>query len=162
MESLTETLLFILPWILLGTSLILYGHTITQYTSVRQQLEEAQNIIFISGKKLGEQSIELEETKEEARKWEKLATCPPISPIPDPVFNIISYEDNQLLCSRTLLPYNDKGRHNPEDIKRAESGFLKDISSFIYSELTDKGYEAEYYQEIYIAKPKKLHYEKGH
>lgn len=155
MESLFETLLFILPWLLLGASLILYGHKLMQYNSVCQQLKEAQGKIFISGKKLGERSIELEETKEEARKWEKLATCPPISPIPDPVFSV-DREDLTLLCSRTLLPYNDKGRHNPEDIKRAESGFLKDISSFIYSELTDKGYEAEYYQEIYVSNPKKI------
>lgn len=162
MESLTETLLFILPWILLGTSLIFYGHTITQYTSVRQQLEEAQqNIIFISGKKLEEQSLELEEAKQEAKKWEKLATCPPIHPVPDPIIRV-DRGDLKLLCYRTHLPYNGKGRHNPEDIKKSTDEFLKNISSYIYFELTDKGYEAEYYQEIYVSNPKKLHYEKGH
>lgn len=173
MESLTETLLFILPWLLLGTALIFYGHKDKQYKEACINLNEA----LINNKEYRDYNVKLEgkitgaefmgktyealyeKAKQEAKKWEKLATCPPITPVPDPVFRV-ERGDFKLLCSRTLLPYNEKGRRNPEDIKRAVSGFLEDISGFIYTELTDKGYAAEYYQEIYVANPKKLHYEK--
>lgn len=41
MGSLIETLLFILPWILLGTSLILYGYKNKQYSEACINLNEA-------------------------------------------------------------------------------------------------------------------------
>lgn len=156
MESLTETLFFILPWFLLGTSLIFYILKLTQYNSICQQLEEAQNIIFIAGKKLGEQSIELEETKEKARKWEKLTTCPPINPIPDPI--IVHKSNLQKVCIRTEVERSPVMREKA--IREGIDKLTDYIAPLVYSEFITENGTKYLYQEIYVAKPKKVHYEK--
>lgn len=167
MGSLFETLLFILPWLLLGTSLIFYGHKSSQYTEVCDQLKDAQNIIFITGEKLGEQSLELEKIKQEAKKWENLAIAPKFEPIKDP---LIINQEMKLLRAKTFIPAYELDSGGEQVYKSdrswqkaydaAQNDFLQEISDYVYRELYDQGYRAEYIQEIYVATPKKLSYEK--
>lgn len=78
MESLFETLLFILPWTLFGITLIAYGDKINKCREASETIKHLKSKI---NKLIETESVAMKE----AQYWEKLATCPPINPTPDPL-----------------------------------------------------------------------------
>lgn len=159
METLFETLLFILPWFLLGITLLMYGHKLTQYTSVRQELKEAleSNKRFMNT--IEEYRTLYNQAMETASNWEKLATCPPIQPTPD--INIIEAKMKRV-CSKITIPkiypYGRVSESNFKDhyaFKKAQHDFLQRLDEFVFSEARIVNQDIDIYFEIYVAKPEK-------
>ena len=95
---------------------------------------------------------------QEVEDWKRKAVTP-LENFPTPV--VFERAEVKPWVAKTELEQEwGTNKIRPGQVERATQEFLNSIRPFIYSELVRENGRAVYYQEIFISKPNKLHYEK--
>lgn len=98
----------------------------------------------------------LDEAERDVKMW-KARSLYPSMPTP-PVISAFS-DIKRCVGKKDLEQEWESDKILPGQVELATQEFLNTIRPFIYSELVRENGRAVYYQEIYLAKPEKSHYE---
>lgn len=139
-----------LPWMLFVASMItLYANILytgmlkTENENLKDQLSDAQSIIYTSGKKIGELTNEVED-------WKFKATCPTFDPPPTIEVNPFSV---QKIRYRIPIDYR-KRVPEEEQIRIAQGKLLKELIPYIHYETIKSDFETYLQLEIYVHEKK--------
>jgi len=162
MESLTE----LISWGLLAFTLYIAVNRSIRVDKLNIDLNGALGSNKIYRELIIEKNLKLEEywglfnkALENAKKWEKLSTCPPIQSMPDP---IVIYKNNlQKICIKTEIGGYPVMREKA--IREGIDKLTNFISPMVYSEFITINGTKYLYQEIWVGLSENFKdYEKGY